>query len=529
LAKLKKSHILIVDDNPGNILTLEAILKPLNQYLVYAYSGKEALKQVLKYDFSVILMDAHMPGLDGFETVKLIRLRDKSRYTPIIFLSAFHQDEIDVAQGYEIGAVDYILKPINSSILYSKVQVFVDLFTKSIHTQALQIELKKRLQVEKALKQLAEKTQIILASAGEGIYGLNAKGIITFANPAAAHILGREIDELVGQPLKMMLFPNELEDNKKWTWKKDPLYLALQNNENYHNDDGLFLKKDGGKIPVEYTISPKQQLGRMPGAVVVFKNISHRKRSEELAFQHQHQLALAHKAQLSALEEMASAIAHELNQPLTSIANYTRGCIRRLHTKSHSTDELLYALEQTASLAERAGKLIHHIKNFARKGKLYYERAHINEIISNMGDLISYEIKDAAIHIHYELLDAPLWVMIDKIQLEQVVLNLLRNGIEAMNQTVVSEKRQLTIQTNLVNENSNNLVEINIIDTGPGFLPGIITKLFDLYFTTKEDGMGMGLSICRTIIEAHGGGISAKDNPDGGAWLQVTLPLVNET
>jgi two-component system, sporulation sensor kinase E len=114
---VKRSHILIVDDNPSNLLTLEAILKPLNQILVYARSGKEALKQVLKYDFSVILMDAHMPELDGFETVKLIRMRDKSCYTPIIFLSAYHQDEINVNQGYEIGAVDYILKPINPMIL----------------------------------------------------------------------------------------------------------------------------------------------------------------------------------------------------------------------------------------------------------------------------------------------------------------------------------------------------------------------------------------------------------------------------
>lgn len=529
LKKSEQSHILIVDDNPSNILTLEAILKPLNQHLIHAYSGKEALKALLKYDFSVILMDAHMPGLDGFETVKLMRMRDQSRYTPIIFLSAFHRDEIDIAQGYEIGAVDYIIKPINPSILYSKVQVFVDLFTKSIHTQALQTELKKRLQVEKELKQLAQRTQMVLTSAGEGIYGLNAKGIITFANPTAAHILGREVHELVGQSLKIMLSPSKRDENKKETCQKDPLLHALQNNLVYHNDDGIFLKKDGSKIPVEYTISPKQETARCPGAVVVFKDITSRKHAEALVSQHQHQLALAHKSQLSALEEMASALAHELNQPLTSIANYTRGCIRRLHSKSHNTDELLYALEQTASLAERAGKLIHHIKNFARKGKLYYERIDINNIISNMGNLISYEIKNAPIRIHYELLETPLWVMVDKIQLEQVILNLLRNGIEAMNQTDDAQKKQLTIQTGLINENSNNLVEINVIDTGPGFLPDVKANLFNLYFTTKEEGMGMGLSICRTIIEAHGGGISAKDNPAGGALLQITLPLAEET
>lgn len=515
---------MIVDDNPSNILTLEAVLKPLDQNLVYAYSGEEALKHVLKHDFSVILMDAQMPKLDGFETVKLIRMRDKSRYTPIIFLSAFHQNEIDIAEGYKIGAVDYILKPINPNILYSKVQVFVDLFTKSTQTQALQQELKKRLQAEKKLKQLAQKTQVILTSAGEGIYGINAKGVITFANPAAAHILGRENHELIHQSVEIILSPEKVQNNKKWTWKNDPLFLALQNNVYYHNDNGLFLKKDGSEIPVEYTISPKEG-NQLTGAVVVFKNISHRKQAEELAVQHQHQLELAHKAQITALEEMSSALAHELNQPLAAIANYTRGCIRRIQTDS--TENLMYALEQTACLAERAGKIIHRIKNFARKGKLYYKLIHINELISGMSNLIAYEIKDLDISIQYELLDESLWVRIDKIQLEQVILNLLRNGIEAMDQPNQSEKKQLTIQTSLITENSNNLVVINIMDTGPGFLPEITTKLFDLYFTTKQQGMGMGLSICRTIIEAHGGSISAKNNSPRGAWFQVILPWAN--
>lgn len=519
----KKSHILIVDDNPANILALEAVLTPLDQYLNRAGSGEEALKKVLQYDFSVILMDAQMPGLDGFETVKLIRKREKSRYTPIIFLSAFHQDEMDIAQGYEIGAVDYILKPINPNVLYFKVKVFVDLFTNSIHTQALQEALKKRLCAEKALKQLARRTQIILASAGEGIYGVDPKGRITFVNPAATHILGREAHELIDQPLQIMLGSTE--------WKQDPLFLALQKNIVFHNEEALFLKKDGNKIPVEYTIAPMQQKKwtGQAGAVVVFKDISNRKQAEALVLQHQHQLELAHKTRLSSLEEMASTLAHELNQPLASIANYTRGCIRRLEAKSTDKEGLLQALEQAACLAERAGKMVHRIKNFTRKGKLYYERIQINDLILGMSDLINYEIKCPDIRIQYELLDSPLWVMADKIQLEQVVLNLFRNGMEAVEQGHVSGEKQLTIQTGAVNENNQNRVKINVIDTGHGFLPEVRSKLFDLYFTTKLQGMGMGLSICRTIIEAHGGYISAKDNPAGGAWLQVRLPRINAT
>jgi C4-dicarboxylate-specific signal transduction histidine kinase len=260
----------------------------------------------------------------------------------------------------------------------------------------------------------------------------------------------------------------------------------------------------------------------------MFKDISHRKRAEKLVLQHQHQLELAHKAQLSALEEMASALAHELNQPLASIANYTRGCIRRIHAKSVNMYEFVSTLDEVAGLAERAGKIIHRIKDFARKDKSYYERIHINELILGMCNLINYEIKDPNINIQYQLSDDSLYIMADKIQFEQVILNLLRNGIEAMCQIGANKNKQLIIQTGLMHEKNTQLVELSIIDTGPGFLTGVIDKLFDVYFTTKHQGMGMGLSICRTIIEAHGGNISAKDNPSGGAWLQVTLPLANE-
>lgn len=432
----EKAPILIIDDEPANVLALEAVLQNLGQPIVRAYTGKEALKKILEYDFAVILMDAYMPEYDGFETACLIRMRDKSRYTPIIFLSALYQKEIDIAQGYAMGAVDYIFKPIDPAILRSKVQVFINLFTKSIHAQMLQVELKKRVCAEKALKQLAYQTQSILTSAGEGIYGLDTNGIITFANPAAATILGMTVDELISQPVHCMLNPTPLNNDNRDAWKQNPIFLALQNNEVYHNDDGIFLKKDGSTIPVEYTISPKKgkRLTKFYGAVVVFKDISSRKRAEELACQHQHQLEIAHKARLSTMEEMASALAHELNQPLSAIANYGRGCIRRLQTEPLDTAELLYATNEIARLAERAGQVIHRIKNFIRKSNLNYKRININKLIVKMDKLINYELMNTAVIIYYNLSDVALWTMVDKVQIEQVILNLLRNGVEAMSQ-----------------------------------------------------------------------------------------------
>src|SRR5688572_25768066 len=127
---MKKTNILIVDDVPQNHISFKAILDKLDQNLIFAKSANEALRQVLHYDFSVILLDVQIPDMNGFEIAQLIREREKSRYTPIIFISAFNQSELDVSQGYAMGAVDYIFKPINPLILLSKVKVFVDLFTK---------------------------------------------------------------------------------------------------------------------------------------------------------------------------------------------------------------------------------------------------------------------------------------------------------------------------------------------------------------------------------------------------------------
>jgi CheY-like chemotaxis protein len=140
LEQSQQPYILIVDDTSYNFVGFKAILKEWAQYLIFATSAKEALRQVLIYDFAVILLDVQMPDMNSFEAAKLIRAREKSSYTPIVFLSAFNQNELDINQGYALGVVDYILKPINPLILYSKIKVFVDFFTKSTLAMKLQIQ-----------------------------------------------------------------------------------------------------------------------------------------------------------------------------------------------------------------------------------------------------------------------------------------------------------------------------------------------------------------------------------------------------
>jgi C4-dicarboxylate-specific signal transduction histidine kinase len=390
-----QAHILIVDDTPQNLVALEAVLKELNQHLIFAQSAKEALRLVLQYDFAVILLDVNMPDINGFETARLIRSREKSSYTPIIFLSALHKEEMDVNQGYAMGAVDYIFKPINPIILRSKVQVFIDLFTKSTLAIKLQQELEQR------------------------------------------------------------------------------------------------------------------------------------RRIEQRARRQQYQLQLAEQDRLSAMEEMTSALAHELNQPLTAIANYVQGSTHLLNNDNYEKEKLIYALQRAGQQAERAGAILHRIKNFVRKNKLYYEPVNLNDLILNIVSLLQEMVQETNIQLRLDLAKTiPSGILLDKIQIEQVFLNILRNGIEALQNSDKSQ-REILIQSehNKVNKN----IVIHIKDNGSGIAAENLDHLFDLYFTTKAHGMGIGLSICRTIIEAHSGNIHAQNNPDGGAWFQITLPLNVQT
>ena len=193
----EKVNILLVDDQPKNLLALESILAEDGQTLVNAHSGRAALRHLLETDFAVVLLDVQMPEMDGFETATLIRQRDKSRDTPIIFLTALSRSETNVFRGYELGAVDYIFKPFHPEILRSKVNVFVELFRKR---EALKVQAHE-------LARVNEQMERTLNAAAEGILGIDLQGMATFVNPAASRMVGRRVDEITGQELHSIVHP----------------------------------------------------------------------------------------------------------------------------------------------------------------------------------------------------------------------------------------------------------------------------------------------------------------------------------
>lgn len=232
---------------------------------------------------------------------------------------------------------------------------------------------------------------------------------------------------------------------------------------------------------------------------------------------------LAHVFRLSTMEEMASGMAHEISQPLGAIVNYTRGCVRHLENTAHDREQLVNVMQKAVAQAERAGEIIQRLKNFFCKGQLVKTPCKINNVIKETVGLIKNELSTSKTKIELDIDKQLPYIFIDKIQIQQVLMNLINNAIEAMSQTHTKEKR-IHIQTKMIHSK---MIDVTLHDTGPGFSKEIVNKVFMPFFTTKAHGRGMGLAICRSIIEAHGGEFTIHPNStrQGQSWIRFSLPI----
>jgi C4-dicarboxylate-specific signal transduction histidine kinase len=232
---------------------------------------------------------------------------------------------------------------------------------------------------------------------------------------------------------------------------------------------------------------------------------------------HKQQSAIAISSRISAVGEMVSALAHEINQPLAAINAYSRGCLHIL--KSHPNPQLSLPLEKIAAQAELAGDIIHNMKSFMREGSIYLEETDINQLINDTITILHYELLDSKFKINVRLVDKLPKLMTNKIHIMQVILNLARNSIEAL-ESIQEADPHILIQTNVLND----FVHIHIKDNGPGIAKEFKNLILNTYFTTKNKGTGIGLGICRKLIEEHGGKLSFQEHEERGAWFTFTLP-----
>ena len=233
-----------------------------------------------------------------------------------------------------------------------------------------------------------------------------------------------------------------------------------------------------------------------------------------------HQTEFARVSRMSAIGEMAASLAHELNQPLTGAINYSSGCLRMLRESELDHDKLTMGMERAVEGARLAADIIRHIREFVQKDNAERTSVDLNDIVRNVTKLVMFEAHRHDVEIELDLANALPPVKGNMIQLEQVILNFIRNGIDAMD-TVALGNRRLTITTH----KNRGKVCVAATDTGEGIPEDVMPKIFDTFYTTKPDGMGIGLSISRSIVESHHGRIKARSLLQGGAELSIELPV----
>lgn len=262
--------ILLVDDRTENLIALEAILEAPDRRLLKASNGNEALALALKHDLSLILLDVQMPDMDGFEVAELFRRNGKTKQVPVIFCTALSKEQKYIVRGYDVGAVDYLFKPIDPDLLTAKVRVFLELDRQKRQLQQTLLQLHK----------VQQENERLLRAMGEGVMGVDRNGLVTFANPAAATLLGRETSRLIGAPVDDLLFLDSAA-RKLWPWAQSPLFKAVHNGEAWQSAGELHAKTAAGTVELELTATPiNDRANSFSGAVVVVRDANARQRAQ---------------------------------------------------------------------------------------------------------------------------------------------------------------------------------------------------------------------------------------------------------
>jgi len=282
------------------------------------------------------------------------------------------------------------------------------------------------------------------------------------------------------------------------------------------------LHADGHQIPVEISSHTFELMGQQTVLSIV-RDITERKQAEKEVRKRQDELA--HAARYASMGKLASGLAHEINQPLSAIVNYINGGIRRLEADNLGPDELKSVMQKIAEQAQRAASIVSGMRDFIRKRKPRRGEIEVNTLVRQTLQLVQSEIKYNSISVTLNLTPHPPMIVADAIQIEQVLMNLIKNAIEALMELPDNQERSLQVTTETISENT---VRVLVQDNGPGLAPEITERLFESFNTTKTQGMGLGLSICRTIIEAHGGQLWADTKQETGALFCFTIPQYHE-
>jgi two-component system sensor kinase FixL len=370
--------------------------------------------------------------------------------------------------------------------------------------------------VNRDLREREAHLQSILDTVPDGMIVIDQAGLIRSFSPTAERLFGWRAREVLGRNVSMLMpSPHrELHDS----------YLQRYYRTGERRIIGLGRvvvgeRKDGSTFFMELAVG-EMNTGDERFFTGFVRDLTERQQTE--ARLQELQAELVHVSRLTALGEMASALAHELNQPLSAIANYLKGSSRLLASGAPPLPRIREAIGKAADQALRAGEIIRRLRDFVSRGETERRIESLSKLIEEAGALALVGVKNAGIRVRFEYDPAADLVLADRVQIQQVVLNLIRNAIDAMQD---QPRRELVVSTSRVDPAT---VRVSVADTGPGIAPEIAEQMFQPFVTTKRHGMGVGLSISRTIVEGHGGTIWIEPTPGGGTNFRFTLSSADE-
>lgn len=390
---------------------------------------------------------------------------------------------------------------------------------------ALWRDINRRLAAEGALRRQVAFRTAMENSLMTGLRARDLEGRITYVNPAFCEMVGIPAEAMVGKAPPMPYWAPEAMDEYQQRFTQ---VLAGTVTPQYET---IFQRANGERFPVLIFESPLvDDTGKQTGWMGSILDISDREKVEDLNRRQQEKLEAS--ARLATMGEIASTLAHELNQPLAAISSYTTGALNMIENsaargKQLDPEVIKPALEKASTQAQRAGHIIRSVHTFVKRREPSREPLAVQSLIDSVSTLVELQARQFFVHLQVQIAPGLPSVLADRVMLEQVLLNLTRNAIEAM-QDVAPERRILRITAALDTESSQRNVIISVIDQGHGIAEDVAQRLFSPFFSTKAEGMGMGLKICRTTVEFHGGTLVHAPNPAGGTIFWFTLPAQAE-
>jgi signal transduction histidine kinase/DNA-binding response OmpR family regulator len=517
------ARVLIVDDDERNAFAAKQALEDLGHELVVAQSGREALRKLLDGDFAVILLDLHMPEMDGYETARFIRGHPRTKHVPIVFVTAVFRDEAHLFQAYTVGAVDVVFKPVDPFILKSKVSVLIDLHLKTVEVSRQTERLKalieenakvhaEKLETERALRRTQERQEAILKSLPIVIHARAADPPFAplFVSEQAHAVCGFAPSRFVEEP--------GFGFGRVHPEDADRLVEALRGalNSGTYACEYRWQGADGAyRSFLDRGIAAWSDEGAMLFGSL--QDVTEHKALEE-------QLAQAQK--MEAVGQLTGGVAHDFNNLLTIVMGNADMLIRRC--EAH--DPTLVKLQAIRHAAERGQALNRQLLAFARRDRLRAEVINVDALIADFLPLMVQAVGEA-VTVTAQPAGEELKVEVDPAHLETALLNLAVNARDAM-----PGGGQLTIRTSRVSghgpagaKSKGDFVAIEVQDTGYGMSQDVAKHVFEPFFTTKEVGKGSGLGLAQVygFMQQSGGEVRVHSRKGQGATFQLYLPLTD--